>query len=52
VLGRPDAILVVACLVAKEMGWAAPPVLVVPGCGDAQAGRGRVAEGRVAYRPA
>jgi len=27
-LGRPDAILVVGCLVAREMGWAAPPVMV------------------------
>jgi predicted aconitase with swiveling domain len=29
-LGRPDAILVVGCLVAREMGWAAPPVLLDP----------------------
>ncbi len=50
VLGRPDAILVVACLVAREMGWSAPPVLVVPGCGAVAAGRARVAEGR--FEPA
>ncbi len=31
VLGRPDAILVVACLVAREMGWNAPPVVLFPG---------------------
>jgi predicted aconitase with swiveling domain len=47
VLGRPDAILVVACLVAREMGWPAPPVLVVPGSGAMAAGRARVDEGRV-----
>ena len=46
VLGRPDAILVVACLVAREMGWQAPPVLVVAGCGAMAEGRARVAEGR------
>jgi predicted aconitase with swiveling domain len=28
VLGRPDAILVVGCLVARELGWPAPPVVV------------------------
>ncbi len=47
VLGRPDAILVVACLVAREMGWPAPPVLLVPGCGAMAPGRARVADGRV-----
>ncbi|MGL4495255.1 MAG: aconitase X swivel domain-containing protein [Beijerinckiaceae bacterium] len=30
-LGRPDAILIVGCLVAREMGWQAPPVLLDPG---------------------
>jgi uncharacterized protein len=47
VLGRPDAILVVACLVAREMGWPAPPVLVVPGCGATPPGRARIADGRL-----
>ena len=47
VLGRPDAILVVACLVAREMGWAAPPVLVVADYAGLPAGRVRVADGRV-----
>ena len=47
VLGRPDAILVVACLVAREMGWPAPPVLVVPDLGAPQAGRARVVDGRL-----
>ena len=27
-LGRPDAILVLGCIVARELGWAAPPILV------------------------
>ena len=49
VLGRPDAILVVACLVAREMGWAAPPVLVVPGCAAPPPGRARVAGGELTY---
>jgi predicted aconitase with swiveling domain len=47
VLGRPDAILVVACLVAREMGWPAPPVLLAPDfCGTAS-GRARIVEGRI-----
>jgi predicted aconitase with swiveling domain len=48
-LGRPDAILVVGCLAAREMGWRAPPVLVVPPTELAQlpAGRLAVADGRV-----
>ena len=29
VLGKPDAILVVGCLVAKELGLQAPPILVL-----------------------
>lgn len=28
ILGEPDAILVVGCLIAREMGWPAPPVLI------------------------
>ncbi|MFN3687242.1 aconitase X swivel domain-containing protein [Salinarimonas sp.] len=28
VLGAADAILVVGCLVAREMGWPAPPIVV------------------------
>lgn len=29
-LGKPDAILVVGCLVARELGLSAPPILVLP----------------------
>jgi predicted aconitase with swiveling domain len=29
-LGRPDAILIVGCLVARELGLAPPPVVVCP----------------------
>ena len=47
ILGRPDAILVVACLVAREMGWAAPPVLVLPDCAAWPAGRVEVRDGTV-----
>jgi predicted aconitase with swiveling domain len=47
VLGRPDAILVVACLVAREMGWTAPPVLVLPGCATLAPGWARIAEGKL-----
>lgn len=47
ILGRPDAILVVACLVAREMGWPAPPVLLCPDLAALPAGRVRVADGRV-----
>jgi uncharacterized protein len=46
VLGRGDAILVVACLVAREMGWAAPPVLVADPAAVPD-GRVRVADGAV-----
>jgi len=45
VLGRPDAILVVACLVAREMGWPAPPVLLVPGFAGTESGRARIVGG-------
>ncbi len=48
VLGRPDAILVVACLVAREMGWPAPPVLLLPGGVGATEGHASIADGRVA----
>lgn len=47
VLGRPDAILVVGCLVAREMGWAPPPVVLEPGCERLAAGRARVEHGQV-----
>jgi uncharacterized protein len=50
VLGRPDAILVIACLVAKEMGWTAPPVLVAD-LGGLVAGRVRVEDGSVRALP-
>jgi predicted aconitase with swiveling domain len=42
VLGRPDAILVVACLVARELGWTAPPVLVLAGCETLGTGRASI----------
>jgi hypothetical protein len=51
VLGRPDAILVVACLVAREMGWAAPPVLVAENCAAIAGGQARVAAGRLITNP-
>lgn len=47
VLGRPDAILVVACLVAREMGWEAPPVVVLGDLSGLESGRVAVAEGAV-----
>ena len=47
VLGRPDAILVVACLVAREMGWPAPPVVVVPDAAAIPPGRARITGGRM-----
>lgn len=47
ILGRPDAILVVACLVAREMGWPAPPVLVMPDWARLRAGPAVVADGEV-----
>jgi predicted aconitase with swiveling domain len=47
ILGRPDAILVAACLVAREMGWPAPPMLVAAGCGAWHSGRVRIADGRI-----
>ncbi len=52
VLGRPDAILVVACLVAREMGWAAPPVVLMPDYASiGSAGRVLVDEGKVRALP-
>ncbi|OYU50561.1 MAG: hypothetical protein CFE31_03160 [Rhizobiales bacterium PAR1] len=30
VMGAPDAILLIGCLVAKEMGWEAPPAFELP----------------------
>jgi predicted aconitase with swiveling domain len=48
ILGRPDAILVVACLVAREMGWPAPPVLLDPSFGGGRSGRVRIAGGMIA----
>ena len=47
ILGRPDAILVVACLVAREMGWEAPPVIVQPDLSALSEGRVMVANGAV-----
>jgi predicted aconitase with swiveling domain len=29
VMGTPDAILMIGCLVAREMGWAAPPAFAL-----------------------
>ena len=51
VLGRADAILVVGCLAAREMGWPAPPVLVMPGCAELPAGRARLAQDRLILIP-
>lgn len=48
VLGRPDAILVVACLVAREMGWPAPPILLLPEVGGRSGDRARIAGGLLA----
>jgi predicted aconitase with swiveling domain len=45
VLGRPDAILVVACLVAREMGWPAPPILLAPDFRGTESGRARIVDG-------
>jgi predicted aconitase with swiveling domain len=42
VLGRSDAILVVGCLVAREMGWPAPPVLLDPQAGAVRGTRARI----------
>jgi len=50
VLGRPDAILVVACLVAREMGWPAPPVLLAPDFRGTGSGRARIVGGVLDYR--
>ncbi len=47
VLGRPDAILVVACLVAREMGWPAPPVLLAPDFCATTATRARITGGTI-----
>lgn len=30
VMGTPDAILMIGCLVAREMGWTAPPAFALP----------------------
>lgn len=51
VLGRADAILVVGCLAAREMGWPAPPVLVMSGCAALPAGRARIAQDRLVLLP-
>ncbi len=45
-LGRADAIIVVGCLVAREMGWKAPPVVEVD-VAALQGGEIRVVDGRV-----
>jgi predicted aconitase with swiveling domain len=47
VLGRADAILVVGCLAARELGWLAPPVLLMPNCAALSAGRARIAQDRL-----
>jgi predicted aconitase with swiveling domain len=47
VLGRADAILVVGCLAARELGWRAPPVLVVPDCAALRPGRARIVQDRL-----
>jgi predicted aconitase with swiveling domain len=50
VLGRPDAILVVACLVAREMGWPAPPIVLAPDFAGTASGRARIVDGVLDYR--
>jgi uncharacterized protein len=45
-LGRADAIIVVGCLVAREMGWPAPPVVEVD-VSALQGGEICVRDGRV-----
>jgi predicted aconitase with swiveling domain len=35
VMGTPDAILMIGCLVAREMGWAAPPAFALDPAGQA-----------------
>jgi predicted aconitase with swiveling domain len=50
VLGRPDAILVVACLVAREMGWPAPPIVLAPDFAGTDSGRARIVDGVLDYR--
>ena len=47
VLGRPDAILVVGCIVAREMGYAPPPVLLLAGASGIAGQQGRIAGGRL-----
>ncbi len=49
VLGRPDAILVVACLVAREMGWPAPPIVLAPDFRGTVSGRARIVGGVLDY---
>jgi len=44
VMGAPDAILLIGCLVAKEMGWAAPPAFSL----SAENQR-KLADGRYAF---
>jgi predicted aconitase with swiveling domain len=52
VLGRADAILVVGCLVAREMGWPAPPVLLLPGCAGLPDGWARISGDAIEPQPA
>ena len=40
---EPDAILLIGCLVAREMGWSAPPAFRLPVAGQAQLPTGMVA---------
>ncbi len=30
IMGTPDAILLIGCLIAREMGWLAPPAFALP----------------------
>lgn len=30
IMGTPDAILLIGCLIAREMGWQAPPAFALP----------------------
>lgn len=40
-LGAPDAILLIGCLVAREMGWPAPPAWTLAAAAQATLAQGR-----------
>ena len=54
VMAEPDAILLVGALVAREMGWKAPPAFRLSAPHQAQLAGGFVAldaDGRISHRP-